>query len=171
MTKNVGKDGGLMFDHDEDINAHELAQRCNAKLRMNDRVSKALDIRIESSDAGKIVMSMLVTEDMLNAVDTCHGGYIFLLADTAFAYATCSTNNVAVALNCHIDYVRPASKGDRLYAHAEVTYAGRTTGVSLVKVVDQNGRQIAELHARSFNLGRAVLDSAEINGGKNVTTE
>ncbi|AER56477.1 phenylacetic acid degradation protein PaaD [Pseudoxanthomonas spadix BD-a59] len=138
--------------------ADALAKRCIAKLRSKDRVSEGLGITIKSGGPGRIALSMAVTEEMLNAYDTCHGGYIFTLADAAFAYASSTRNNAAVGLNCHIDFMRPAKKGDHLYAHSEVTYVGRTTGTTLVKVVDQNNRQIAELHGRYFNVGQAVLD-------------
>jgi acyl-CoA thioesterase len=148
-----------------DPGAEQMAARCIAKLRLKDRVSAGLGIEIESGGPGRIVLSMTVAEPMLNAYDICHGGYIFTLADTAFAYAASTRNNVAVGLNCHIDFIRSPKLGDRLQAHAEVSYAGKTTGVTLVRVVDQEQRQIAELHGRYFNLDQAILDSAEITEG------
>jgi acyl-CoA thioesterase len=152
-----------------DIDAEELAARCITRLRQGDRVSKGLNISIDVGVPGRVSLSMAVTENMVNAYEICHGGYIFTLADTAFAYAASTRNNVAVALNCHIDFVRPANKGDRLHAHAQVTNAGKTTGVVLVKVVDQQDRQVAELHGRYYNMGRAVLDGAtEATGGKSA---
>lgn len=159
------KAGQGTYAGDQSRGAVEIAERCIVKMRSNDRVSAGLGIAIESSGPGRIVLSMTVTEAMLNAYDICHGGYIFTLADTAFAYASSTRNNVAVALNCHIDYVRPAKQGDRLYAHSEVTYAGKTTGVTLVRVIDQEGRQIAELHGRYYNLGQELLNENETGGG------
>lgn len=145
-----------------------LAARCVAKLRLGDRVSRGLDISVDGCGPGCASLSMTVTENMVNAYEICHGGYIFTLADTAFAYAASTRNNVAVGLSCHIDYVRPAKNGNRLHAHAEVTYAGKTTGVVNVKVVDQNGRQIAELHGRYYNLDQPIVDEKEEFGGMRV---
>ncbi len=127
--------------------ADALAKRCIAKLRSKDRVSEGLGIVIESGGSGRITLSMAVTETMLNAYDTCHGGYIFTLADAAFAYASSTRNNAAAGLNCHIDFMRPAKKD-----------------ATLVKVVDQNNRQIAELHGRYFNIGQTIVDD-EVNYG------
>ncbi len=153
------------------LNAEEMAARCIAKLRLNDRVSEGLGIDIGASGPGRVVLSMTMAEPMMNGYDICHGGYIFTLADTAFAYAASTRNNVAVALNCHIDFVRPAKLGDRLHAHAEVSYAGKTTGVVLVRVVDQNDRQIAELHGRYYNLDQPILGSEENRGGSRVESK
>lgn len=164
-SNTTDKAGQAAYAGDQSKGAVEIAERCIAKMRSNDRVSDGLGIAIESSGPGRIVLSMTVAEAMLNAYDICHGGYIFTLADTAFAYAASTRNNVAVALNCHIDYVRPAKRGDRLYAHSEVTYAGKTTGTTLVRVIDQEGCQIAELHGRYYNLGQALLNENETGGG------
>jgi acyl-CoA thioesterase len=154
-------DSNRLTQVQDDPRAADLAARCIAKMRSNDRVSSGLGIEIGARGPGRIVLSMTVTEAMLNAHDICHGGYIFTLADTAFAYASSTRNNAAVALNCHIDFIRPAKLNDRLHAHAEVSYAGKTTGVTLVRVLDQHGRQIAELHGRYYNLGHTVLGSEE----------
>jgi acyl-CoA thioesterase len=149
-------------DNDESA-AATLAAHCIAALRPGDRVSKDLDIMLESTGPGRTELSMTVKESMINAYEICHGGYIFTLADTAFAYAASTRNKVAVGLNCHIDYLRPALKGDRLRAYAEITSSGKRTGVGDATVVDQNGRTIAQMRGRYYDLDQAIVDG---NGEK-----
>ncbi|WP_208510341.1 hydroxyphenylacetyl-CoA thioesterase PaaI [Variovorax paradoxus] len=140
----------------------DLAARCIAALRVGDRVSRDLGISLDSTGPGRISLSMAVVEKMVNAYEICHGGYIFTLADTAFAYAASTRNNVAVGMGCHIDYLRPAVKGDRLHANAVVSHAGKTTGVVKVSVVDHQGRAVAELQGRYYNVGRRIVDESEM---------
>jgi acyl-CoA thioesterase len=101
---------------------------------------------------------MAVREDMLNGHDICHGGLIATLADSAFAYACNSYNELTVASGFAADFVAPAKAGDVLTARcAEVTRAGRT-GVYDAEVTNQRGERIAIFRGRSYTIkGKPVV--------------
>jgi acyl-CoA thioesterase len=89
---------------------------------------------------------------MLNGFKICHGGYITLLADSAFAFACNSYNELTLAAGIVVDFVAPAREGELLTAEArEVTLSGRT-GVYDVKVTNQHGQTIALLRGRSHRV-------------------
>ena len=104
---------------------------------------------------------MTVRADMLNGHKTCHGGFIFALADSTFAFACNSRNAPTVASGCTIDYLAPAFEGDVLTARAvEASLAGRT-GVYDIEVVNQNDKRIALFRGRSYRLNGTVLGGIE----------
>ena len=110
-------------------------------------------------DPGQAVLAMTVTASMVNWHDTCHGGFIYFLADTAFGYASNSRNQRMVAQHCNITYLNPARRGDRLTAHAiERQRAGRS-GIYDVAVTREDGTAIAEFrgHARAVE-GKIVSE-------------
>jgi len=90
----------------------------------NDRAAQALGMSIGAVEPGKAILSMPVRPDMCNGHSICHGGMIFTLADTAFAYACNSHNRVTVANNCTVTFVAPAQAGDNLTAVAEERHRG-----------------------------------------------
>ena len=101
-------------------------------------------------------MRMPVRDDMLNGHGTCHGGYIFMLADSAFAFACNSHNLNTVGAGCTIDYLAPGRAGDVLTAEAtEQALAGKT-GVYDVAVSDQDGRRIALFRGKSHRVAGTV---------------
>jgi acyl-CoA thioesterase len=105
-------------------------------------------------------MSMPVRGDMLNGHATCHGGYIFMLADSAFAFACNSHNFNTVGAGCTIDYIAPAREGDVLTAEAlEQALLGKT-GVYDIAVTSQDGRKIALFRGKSHRVAGHV---AEVN--------
>ena len=104
---------------------------------------------------------MTVRTDMANGHRTCHGGMIFTLADTIFAYACNSYNQVAVAVSCNITYLSPAHVGDRLRASArEVARQGRT-GLYDVSVRNQADDVIAEFRGKSRSLRDTLYSDAD----------
>ena len=106
-------------------------------------------------------MTMTVRPDMLNGFRICHGGFITLLADSAFAFACNSRNELTVAAGIVVDFVAPAREGDLLTAVArELSLAGRT-GVYDVKVTNQRGETIAFLRGRSHKLKDKQVVSLE----------
>ncbi len=86
---------------------------------------------------------------MVNGFDICHGGMIFSLADSTFALAANSHNLVAYAMGCHIEYLRPALKGDKLTAQATEMSRTRHTGSYVVSVINQHEKTVAVFHGRS----------------------
>jgi len=105
-------------------------------------------------------MTMTVRADMCNGHATCHGGLIFTLADSTFAFACNSYNQNAVALGCTIDFMAPAREGDVLTANARVRQQGARTGVYDITVTNQDGSEIALFRGKSYRIKGTVLDSA-----------
>lgn len=134
-----------------------LAELTAKTMYDNDAASQALGARVVSVAPGEASMSMTIRADMLNGHKTCHGGFIFALADSTFAFACNSRNAVTVASGCTIDYLAPGFEGDVLTAHAtEYSLAGRT-GVYDVQVTNQDGKRIAIFRGRSYRIKGQVV--------------
>jgi acyl-CoA thioesterase len=149
-----------MSDADE-TTALQVAHRVRDGMWARDKACQALGMRILDVSPGCASLSMTVRDDMLNGHDLCHGGYITTLADSAFAYACNSYDELTVASGLTIDFLAPARVGETLTAVArEVSKAGRT-GVYDVEVSSQSGVRIAVFRGRSHTFrGRpAVLQT------------
>ena len=143
-----------------DAFAQSLAERVAARMFDADRASRALGMRIESVAPGRAEMTMTVRDDMLNGHAICHGGYIFLLADSTFAFACNSYNRNTVAQGCTIDYLAPARAGDVLRAAGvERSRTGRT-GVYDIEVRNQHGKTVALFRGKSYRIDGHVVDQA-----------
>lgn len=117
-----------------------------------DTASAALGIELTELGEGRAVCRMTVTDHMINGHDLCHGGYVFLLADTAFACACNSHGPVTVAAGAEITFISPAHAGDVLVAEAaERTRYGRS-GIYDITVRGADGRVVAEFRGRSREL-------------------
>jgi acyl-CoA thioesterase len=117
-----------------------------------DRASQGLGMRILALGAGSARLEMAVRDEMLNGHEICHGGFITTLADSAFAFACNSRNQLTVAAGLTVDFLAPAHRGDVLTADAvEVSLAGRT-GVYDIVVTNQQGARIALVRGRSARL-------------------
>ena len=104
-----------------------LAERSAAAMYENDLASRHLGIRIDHVAPGQATARMVVRDTMINGHNICHGGYVFLLADTAFAFACNTYGPVTVAAACDIAFLGPAHLGDELIAQAtERHHAGRS---------------------------------------------
>ena len=127
-----------------------------------DRASRGLGMAIVSVGAGSATLTMTVRQDMLNGHDICHGGFITLLADSAFAFACNARNVVTVAAGLTVDFLAPAHGGDVLTAVAQETSRAGRTGVYDMVVTNQHGTRVALVRGRSHSLnGRTVLPSKE----------
>jgi acyl-CoA thioesterase len=124
----------------------------------NDAASQALGMRILDVAPGRARVAMQVREDMVNGHRTCHGGLIFSLADSAFAFACNTYDAVTVAAGASIEFLAPARLGDELIAIAEEQTRSRRTGVYDVAVVNQGGERIALFRGRSHQLDGRVLE-------------
>ena len=146
-----------MTEHLPQQSAHWVGERMFA----NDRASRALGMKLLEIMPGTALMSMTIREDMLNGHQTCHGGLISALADSAFAFACNSYNELTVASGFSIDFMAPAHQGDLLTARcAEVSRAGRT-GVYDTTVTNQRGERIAVFRGRSYTLkGKPAVATA-----------
>jgi len=129
-----------------------VADHVRHGMLANDRATQGLGIAITAMGPGHATLEMTVRADMLNGFATCHGGFITALADSAFAFACNSRNDMTVASGLAIDFLAPAREGDRLTAEAaEVSLAGRT-GVYDVNVRNQRGEAVAVFRGRSYCL-------------------
>ena len=95
---------------------------------------------------------------MLNGHDVCHGGYLFTLADTAFAYACNTYNQVTLASGASIEFLRPARAGDRIVARATEIHRGGRTGFYDVSLENQDGEQIAVFRGRSHSTREVLFE-------------
>ena len=142
--------------------ALQVAHRVRDGMWARDKACQALGMRVVDVTPGRASLAMTVREDMLNGHDLCHGGYITTLADSAFAYACNSYDELTVASGLSIDFLAPARLGETLTASAhEVSKAGRT-GVYDVEVSNQNGVHIAIFRGRSHTFrGRPAVPQAK----------
>jgi acyl-CoA thioesterase len=140
--------------------AQALAERVAQGMYARDTASQALGIRIVRVGPGHAEMAMPVRADMLNGHAICHGGFIFTLADSAFAFACNSYNLTTVASGCTIDFLAPAREGDVLTAIAQERSASGRTGVYDIDVVNQRGEKIALFRGKSYRIKGHVVDPA-----------
>ena len=135
-----------------ELTPQQTADLVRVGMLANDNVTLGFGMQIHEVTPGGAVLSMTVREDMLNGHKTCHGGLISTLADSTFAFACNSYNELTVASGFSVDFMAPARTGDVLTARAtEVSKAGRT-GVYDVEVSNQNGERIAVFRGRSYTL-------------------
>ena len=141
--------------------AQSLAERVAAEMFARDPASQAMGMRITRVGPGSAELTMKVRADMLNGHATCHGGFIFTLADSAFAFACNSGNLTTVASGCSIDFVAPAREGDVLTAiGTERSLSGRT-GVYDIEVRNQRGETVALFRGKSHRIkGHVVVEAA-----------
>ena len=142
------------------LSPQQLAEQAGAAMSAEDLASQGLGISLEAISPGNALNTMCVRRDMVNSHGTCHGGYIFTLADTAFAYACNSYDRVTVAASASIEFLAAAREGDVLTAVAEERALGGRTGVYDVVVSNGEGRQIALFRGRSHRVRGTVTDSA-----------
>ena len=137
--------------------AQQIAERCADTLWPGDRAAQGMGMQLVEIGPGTARLRMAVREDMVNCHGICHGGYIFAVADTAFAYACNAYNLNTVGSGCSIDYVAPGKEGDTLQAIAvERSRSGRT-GVYDVVVRDGAGRDLALFRGKSYRIAGEVI--------------
>jgi acyl-CoA thioesterase len=134
-----------------------VAEAVRAGMYVRDRAARALGIAVEAIEPGAAVCRMTVREDMVQGHATCHGGIVFTLADTAFAYACNAYNRVTVALGAEITFVAPARAGDVLVATAHERSRSARTGVYDVEVRSGDGTLLALFRGTSYETRGAVV--------------
>ena len=140
------------------VNAQALAELAAKTMYERDPATRDLGIELLEIRPGYARMSMTVRATMLNGHQSCHGGYIFLLADSAFAFACNSHNFVTVGAGCTIDYVAPGREGDLLVAEGvEQVMAGKT-GVYDITVRNQDGKVLALFRGKSHRVAGHVAE-------------
>ncbi|MDX1499085.1 MAG: hydroxyphenylacetyl-CoA thioesterase PaaI [Woeseiaceae bacterium] len=135
----------------------DRARACADTMYANDAASRALGIDIEIPAPGAAVASMKVREDMANGFNVCHGGLVFTLADTAFAFACNAYDRLTLAAAADVEYLRPALVGDELRATATEDYRGSRRGFYTVRVTNQRDELVALFRGRSAERDESVL--------------
>jgi acyl-CoA thioesterase len=130
-----------------------VARACADLMWADDQAVASLGLTLDEVGPGRARVSMRVRDDMVNGHGLCHGGFIFTLADTAFAYACNTYNERAVAQHCAITYLRPARIGQILVAVAEERARSGRSGIYDITVRTAEGTAIAEFRGGSRTLG------------------
>lgn len=144
-----------------DMNPHALAEACANKMWLEDRASRGLGMTLQRVAPGEAILSMTVRKDMTNGHGICHGGFIFTLADSTFAFACNTYDQRTVAQQCAVTFLQPVREGETLTAHAiERARAGRG-GIFDVTVRDSSNNVIAEFRGHSRTISGRLLGSDE----------
>jgi acyl-CoA thioesterase len=163
MSGTPTADGHRAGDSDPDpaaMHPDALAAEVARRMWAEDRASQALGMQLLEVRSGYARLCMPIRRDMTNGHGICHGGYMFLLADSTFAFACNSHNQRAVAAGAEIHFLAPAHEGDLLTAEGvEVHVAGRS-GVYDMRVTDQTGRLVAVFRGRSATIKGQFIDPA-----------
>ena len=136
----------------------EIARRCAKEMWAVDNASRLLGIEVEVTAVGAATATMRVREDMVNGFNVCHGGMVYTLADTAFAFACNSYNQITLSASGNIHYLRSAMLGDELTAVAVEDYRGDRRGFYTVRVTNQNGEAVALFRGRSVSRDEPIVD-------------
>ena len=152
----------MMDAHANASDPHAIAEACAKAMWLDDRASKGLGMNLQRVAPGEAVISMTVRKDMTNGHGICHGGFIFTLADSTFAFACNTYDQRTVAQQCAVTFLQAVHDGETLTAHAvERSRAGRG-GFDDVTVRDSRNVVVAEFrgHSRTIS-GRLLADGTQ----------
>lgn len=139
-------------------NAQQVAERAAAVMWEGDRASRAMGMELVEVGPGRAVLTMTVRDDMVNGHDICHGGHIFTLADSAFAFTCNSHGRTTVAQAADITFLAAARHGDVLRASGVERWQRRRNGITDVTVTrEDDGEVIAEFRGRSRTIGDSFV--------------
>jgi acyl-CoA thioesterase len=139
--------------------AERLADAVGRAMYAQDNASRALGMVLEEIRPGHARMRMAVREDMINGHDLCHGGLIFALADSTFAFACNAANQVTLAASAEIHFISPAKKGETLVAMARERASAGRSGIYDVEVSDQaSGRLVALFRGRARRMDGKIVE-------------
>jgi acyl-CoA thioesterase len=133
-------------------------ERVAAALYARDAASRELGMRIVEVGSGTARVTMTVRADMLNGHRVCHGGLVFALADSAFAFSCNSYNRSTLAAGASIDFLGPAYEGDVLTATATERWRSRRSGLYDITVTNQNDETLAIFRGRSHEIGGKIVE-------------
>lgn len=123
----------------------------------NDFFSQWMGVEVLDVKEGYSKIKMTIRKEMVNGFGIVHGGIPFSLADSAFAFACNNRNNLSVALDVTITFTRPVNIGDVLTAEAKEVHNGRSTGVYLITVSNQENEQVALFKGTCFRTGKKLV--------------
>jgi acyl-CoA thioesterase len=146
----------------ESSDPQAVARASGDAMYARDHASKAMGAALTDIGPGRATMTMTVRRDMLNGYGTCHGGTLFALADSAFAFACNSRNEATVAAGCSIEFLRAGREGDRLTATAVERARSGKSGIYDVTVSDEAGEVLALFRGKSLKVGGSVIASPQV---------
>ena len=141
--------------------AADVARRVATAMYEEDNASRELGFVIDEIRPGYAKLSMTVRPDMVNGHKLCHGGIIFTLADSAFAFSCNSHNQRSVAASAEISFLKSGYEGERLEAEAEERWREGRNGIYDVRVTNQDGVTIAEFRGKSRTIKGTILEDEE----------
>ncbi len=124
----------------------------------NDFFSQWMDVKVLEIKEGYSKIQMSIRKEMVNGFGIVHGGIPFSLADSAFAFACNNRNNLSVALDVTITFMKAVNPGDILTAEAKEIHNGRSTGVYLILVTNQDNEQVALFKGTCFRTGKKLIE-------------
>lgn len=139
------------------MDAQALAKACADAMWAEDRASRGLGMQLVSVAPGRAELAMTVTETMVNGHNICHGGFIFTLADSSFAFACNTYNQRTVAQHCAVTFLRPGKLGDRLTARAVERQRQGRSGIYDITVTRADGTAIAEFRGHSRTIEGEIV--------------
>ena len=134
-----------------------FAQQVVAHMMEQDKFSQWLGITILQIKEGYSKLQMTVREEMLNGFGIVHGGITFSLADSAFAFACNNRNNLSLALDTSINFIKAVNVGDTLIAEAKENHNGRSTGLYFITITNQNNETVAHFKGTCFRTGKTLI--------------
>ena len=138
----------------------QRAEQVASAMMAKDKASRGLGMNVTDITPGAATLTMRVRDEMLNGHSICHGGYIFTLADSAFAFACNSHNRLTVAQQNQITYISPGQLGEMLTATATETALTGRSGVYDVMVCGEDGRTVATMRGLSRTIKGHVFDES-----------
>jgi acyl-CoA thioesterase len=136
----------------------QLASKVVDKMMDHDAFSQWMDVKVLEIKEGYSKIQMTIREEMVNGFGIIHGGIPFSLADSAFAFACNNRNNLSVALDVTITFMKAVNIGDVLTAEAKEVHNGRSTGVYLISVMNQDNEQVALFKGTCFRTGKKLIE-------------
>lgn len=136
---------------------NELANKVVNHMMENDLFSKWLGISVVDIKEGYSKITMIVRPEMINGFGIVHGGICFSLADSAFAFACNNRNNLSVALDTSINFIKPVSVGDVLLAEAKEIHNGKTTGLYHITITNQKEHVVALFKGTCFRTNKTLI--------------
>ena len=143
---------------DKKIERDLLASKVVAHMMSKDLFSQWLGIQVLEIKEGYSKLQMLVRQEMINGFDIIHGGIAFSLADSAFAFACNNRNNLSVALDTSINFIKTVVPGDVLIAEAKEIHNGKSTGLYHIIISNQDHNDVAIFKGTCFRTGKKLIE-------------
>ena len=135
----------------------QKAHKVVSHMMEQDAFSNWLQIQILEIKEGYSKIQMTIRNEMVNGFGIAHGGVAFSFADSAFAFACNNRNNLSVALDVTISFIKALNIGDTIIAEAKEVHNGRSTGVYLITITNQHGQQVAHFKGTCFRTGKPLI--------------